>query len=65
MKEKIDETEVVGMTKQDACRWLKDRGLTYRTVKEDGKNFIITMDLCFDRVNLTIEKGLITKADRG
>jgi hypothetical protein len=57
--------KLVGLTKAAAIEALKAAGFTYRVMHEDGKSFIGTMDLVRTRCNLTIEKGVVTRATFG
>lgn len=50
-----------GMVK--AC--LNANNVDYRIVREDDKHAVITMDLRFDRLNLEIDKGIVTRLDIG
>jgi hypothetical protein len=56
---------LIGMTETDARKLCKENGYDSRTTIEDGKCYIITCDLRFDRVNFQIENGLVTKATTG
>jgi hypothetical protein len=44
---------------------LQERNIDYRVTMEDGKFYIITDDMLFDRLNFSVENGIITKADLG
>jgi hypothetical protein len=56
---------LIGMSETDAYKLCKENGYASRTTIEDGKPYIITCDLRFDRVNFEIENGLVTKANIG
>lgn len=56
---------LVGKTKKEALKLCKANGYFPRITKEDETNFMGTMDLRFDRINLSIEKGLVTQASIG
>lgn len=40
-------------------------GYEIRKTKEDGRNFICTRDYHLDRINVELEKGLITRVNIG
>lgn len=54
-----------GLTKEEGIKLCNDNGYDVRVVKEDSKNYAITMDFRFNRVNLYIENGMIIKSDIG
>ena len=54
--------DVVGMEKQAAIDIISSTDGTYRIVKEDGKERVVTDDLRDDRVSMEIENGIVTKA---
>ncbi len=54
--------EYVGLTKSEAVRRINSEGNTYRIVREDGEKFPIITDVRLDRVNLEIDKGIVTAA---
>lgn len=56
---------VVGMSKDEALAELKRRGLSARITREEGKSFMCTADVRFNRMNLTIEGGKVTRAEIG
>ena len=56
---------LIGMLEDDAYKLCKENGYDSRTTIEDGKPYIITCDLRFDRVNFEIENGLVIKANLG
>lgn len=57
--------KLVGQEKEmvDAC--LSANEIIYRIVREDDQHFIVTMDLRLDRLNLEIDKGIVTKIEVG
>lgn len=57
--------EMVGLTEAEAAAVAEDLGLTVRVVERDGESFPATMDYNPERVNLSIEDGLVTKATLG
>ena len=58
---------VIGKTEQEAIEMINNKGgqITYRIVKRDSESFPVTMDYRMDRINLEIEKGIITSASVG
>jgi hypothetical protein len=61
----MENKSVVGMTKDDALAALKRQGLSVRITREEGKSFMCTADVRFDRMNLHIEGGIVTRAEIG
>jgi len=55
--------KLIGKTKEQAAEIL--RNATYRIIKEDGEDFIVTMDMVAHRYNLIIEKGIVTDVTFG
>jgi hypothetical protein len=63
--EELDLSKLIGMSKnkvQDICT---ERGFSIRVTSEDGNPYIITHDFRIDRVNLSIENGIVVKANFG
>jgi hypothetical protein len=56
---------LIGMNKESGTELCKENDYKVRIKREDSNNYAITMDLRFDRINLEIDKGLITKCDIG
>ena len=56
---------LIGMNKESGTELCKENDYKVRITREDSNNYAITMDLRFDRINLEIDKGLITKCDIG
>jgi hypothetical protein len=56
---------VVGMTKEKAIAKLKQQGLSVRITREEGKSFMVTADMRWDRMNLVIEGGKVISASIG
>ncbi len=56
---------LIGMDKESGSELCREKGYKVRITREDSNNYAITMDLRFDRINLEIDKGLITKCDIG
>jgi hypothetical protein len=57
--------DLIGMAKADAIQCVEDAGLTWRVYEQDGEQFALTMDYRAERVNVKIEKGIITDAYSG
>lgn len=57
--------DVIGMDKQAAIDLINGQGLKVRVRSEDGQAFMGTADYRMDRINLHIEDGKVTKANRG
>lgn len=58
-------TLLVGMTRENATKTLKEMDLDVRATRIDGVGQIGTCDYRLDRVNLWVEKGLVTNAYPG
>jgi hypothetical protein len=56
---------LIGMDEESGSKLCRERGYKVRITREDSNTYVITMDLRFDRINLEIDKGLITKCDIG
>ena len=56
---------LIGMDKESGSELCREKDYKVRISREDSNNYAITMDLRFDRINLEIDKGLITKCDIG
>jgi uncharacterized protein YcfL len=57
-------TEVIGMTEVDAIQTIEgisSEQLTARVVRRDGESYAITEDYSLSRINLEIDKGIVTK----
>lgn len=61
----VTDTQLVGMEKQAALDLCKTEGVPVRVEREDGQQFMLTMDYRLDRVNLTIVSGKVTSTRRG
>lgn len=57
--------DIIGLDLKSAEEIIKSRDLSYRIVRIDGTNFIITDDLKLDRLNLEIENGIIVNCYGG
>jgi hypothetical protein len=57
-KELLD--SLIGMDVESGSKLCKENGYVVRITREDSLNYMVTMDLRFDRINLEIDNGLIT-----
>jgi hypothetical protein len=56
---------LIGMDKELGTELCKENDYKVRITREDSNNYPIKLDCRFDRINLEIDKGLITKCDIG
>lgn len=61
----VTDTQLVGMEKQAALDLCKTEGIPVRVEREDGQQFMLTMDYRMDRVNLSVNGGKVTGTRRG
>jgi hypothetical protein len=56
---------LIGLTPQEANDLFERKALnmSVRVTMEDGKNYMVTMDLRFDRINVHVENGVISKVE--
>lgn len=57
--------DLIGMAEPEAIQCAEDAGLTWRVYEQDGEQFALTMDYRAERVNVKIEKGIVTDAFSG
>jgi len=55
----------VGMPLQEAEAKAKEADLPCRVVRKDGEEFPVTRDYRPERLNFTVEKGVVTKVTTG
>lgn len=55
----------VGLTKEEAAEVAEERGVPWRIVREDGEDFVVTMDYVPLRVNFTVEDGIVVAVEAG
>jgi hypothetical protein len=60
-----NEIPIVGMSFEDAKRYLKQSGVQYRVKCVNGSYNILTRDYKPDRINLTIKDNIIVAFDLG
>lgn len=56
---------VKGKTDNHVQRVLEIMEIPYRITRRDDEHYIVTYDFRFDRINLEIDEGIVTKADVG
>ena len=56
---------LMGLTKEEGTKLCLGNDYKVRITREDSNNYVITMDLRFDRINLELDNGIITKCDIG
>lgn len=56
---------LIGMAEGAAQQCVEDAGLTWRVYEQDGELFALTMDYRAERVNVKIEKDIISDAYSG
>lgn len=56
---------LIGKTKKEVNEICQSSEFPFRTIREDKTNYVITMDLRFDRVNLEYDNGILTRCHRG
>jgi hypothetical protein len=61
----IDESKILGMTKEDGINYCTNMDYIVAVTRVDDTRYLVTMDLRFDRVNLEIDNGIITKFSIG
>ena len=52
--------ELVGLNEDEAIKTAESNGWSWRIAMRDGESFPLTMDFRSDRVNFTIENGVVT-----
>lgn len=62
---KLIDTELIGMSKQDAIELAKARNVTMRIVVENGEHFMVTDDYWMNRLNIEIKDNKVVKVSRG
>ena len=55
----------VGMTLEEANAKAEKADLPHRVVKNDGEDYPVTRDYRPERLNFTVEKGVVTKVTNG
>jgi hypothetical protein len=55
----------VGLEKQEAIEAAQDEGVPWRIEREDDEEFVLTMDYVPDRVNFSVDDGVVTAVRAG
>lgn len=63
--EEFNLDKVKNQEKSEAVKYLEQFKMTYRILKEDDKMHISTRDYRLDRLNLTIQNGIVISATYG
>ena len=58
------ETEYIGMSEEEALEQAEEDGEVARVVSRDGEDLPVTMDFMPDRLNFTIEEGVVVDVVR-
>ena len=53
------------LSKYEANQLAGFNGFAIRVTREDSTNYMVTMDLRFDRINLQIDNGVVTSCNIG
>lgn len=56
---------LIGMSKDDAFTCCNDNNYSYRIVREDTNDYIVTCDLNLSRINISIDNGIVTNVNIG
>lgn len=56
--------QIVGMDCQAAKQALEEAGYALRVIRENGSHKIVTMDYRPERVNVSIDDGIITNVEK-
>ena len=57
----FDAREVLGRSADEAERLAEDNGCHLRVVERDGQSQPVTKDLRFDRINVAVRDGVVTR----
>lgn len=60
MVERIDKDLLLGLSEKMAKKIVVERGYEFRVLKEDGIEYFAEMDCDSGRVNVYLEKGIVT-----
>jgi hypothetical protein len=56
---------LLGLTENDCRIKCEINNLVVKTVREDNRNCVVTFDFRFNRINIELDEGLVTKCYRG
>ena len=59
------DNDILGLLEEDAIMVLNSFSVPYRIVCRDTERYIVTMDFRVERLNLTLENGVVTRVTRG
>jgi hypothetical protein len=59
MEKSYDESNLIGMTLEDATSYLKQNGMYPRIVWKDGSNMIGTCDVRPERIDILVKGGIL------
>ena len=57
----FDDQVLIGKSETEAQQYTEDRGLTMRVTKRDGKAYATTMEFKAERVNVAVDKDVVTE----
>jgi hypothetical protein len=57
--------QLIGMDKDKAIKTIEADGFVARIVSENGEEFFVSMDMCDNRVNLTLTDGKVVGVEVG
>lgn len=60
MKEEV-KLSLLGLTEEEAKKFCETNDYNFRIVRKDSVYFVITCDCKFNRLNLELDEGKITK----
>ena len=61
----MDFRDLIGLTESEAIKKVKDRGLHARVTRRDKNYCVVTRDFRLERINLELDRGLVTKVYNG
>jgi hypothetical protein len=60
----MEDSEIIGMTLEEAKTYLEPHGLRVRAKSIDGNPMMGTMDMQPNRINVSVDNGVITGVSR-
>ena len=64
IKDKPEINQIIGMEEAEAKKYLEDRGYNMRVTNRDGKSPMVKADYDPDRVNVFVERKIISNIDK-
>lgn len=61
----MEKNEYMGLSVTEAIKMAERKKERYRIVHRDGENYVFTADFNAERINFSIDKGIITDAKYG